>query len=113
MGGGVFAAAFRFGYSFLLLYAYVVDVAVFGALGGLVAYFRPKGWWLWSALMATPSLVVVMLVLLNLGTENLARGIGVGWAYSAILIPISALAGAWIGSSRAARVSPSRERRAQ
>lgn len=79
-------------YSFLPLFN-ILDVVVFGLVGGLVArrYGSPAYLPLLAAIL--PAMMVTSWALFNLSWSELLDGIGTGWLLSALLIPSSAIIG--------------------
>lgn len=83
-------------YSFLPLFN-LVDIAVFGLTGRYFGKRWPAAWWVTALLLSLPALGLVTLILQNLRVSDLLAGVGTGWAVSALLIPVVAVGGAYIG----------------
>ena len=87
-------------YSFFPLFN-LVDIAVFGLIGRYFGKRWPTEWWTTALLLSLPSLGFVAWVLRNLSVSDLLAGVGTGWAVSALLVPVAAIGGAYIGRRRA------------
>jgi hypothetical protein len=100
LAAGVVLAVVKLVYSFLPLFN-VLDVVAFGGVGMLLGRWRRGTWWLRGILLAIPALVLSLLFCARLGSYQLRAGIGVGWAVSAVVVPLAALVGAYLGFGRA------------
>ena len=75
------------------------DVVAFGFVGRFLGRRWPKVWQVNALLLCVPSLVLTAMFLRNIGFSGLRQGIGVGWGVSVLLMPASALGGAYLGRS--------------
>jgi hypothetical protein len=83
---GIAAAFLRMVYIFFPMFN-LLDLVVFGVAGYGVGRTRPKRRWLSFALIILPALAFIGFVLVNLGPQKVAEGVGIGHAYAAVLIP--------------------------
>ena len=97
---GLLLVPLKFIYSWFPLFN-LVDIAVFGLIGRYFGKRWPTAWWTTALLLSLPSLGLVAWILRNLSVSNLLAGVGTGWAVSALLVPVAAVGGAYIGRRRA------------
>ena len=77
----------------------VAEIALFAAAAAALAYAFRTGPALWVVPLCLPALLSVAYVAAAwLGAENLRRGVGLGHLVSLLVIPISALIGAYCGN---------------
>jgi hypothetical protein len=96
LGTGIVLASVKAVYSLLPLFN-VLDVIVFGGVGVLFGRWRRGAWWLRCVFLGVPAVALSLLFCARLGPSQLKLGVGVGWAVSAILVPVAVLAGAYVG----------------
>lgn len=84
-------------YSFLPLFN-LIDVIIFGLTGGFIRHRYRSGYYLRIVLAVLPPLIITGWILSNLGLDDVASGVGTGWAASALLIPSSAVVGKLLGA---------------
>ena len=94
---GLAVAASKIVYSFFPLFN-LTDVIVFGAIGAVLGYVARSSSLLTSLGLALPAMVLSGYFVARLGGENVMSGVGTGWLVSMIVIPISAIAGVFLGS---------------
>ena len=96
LAAGVGAAVLRAVYLFLPG-ALAIEDLVFGAIGFLLGRRQSAVWWQSAGLLILPSMLFVGLLLSVLGSSNIQRGVGSWHAYSAVLIPVTAVVAALLG----------------
>jgi hypothetical protein len=93
---GLLIAPVKLVYSFFPFFN-LTDVVVFGVLGGLFGYFRPAKSWRWGLWLSIPTVLLCLAFVRRLGSANLLKGIGTGWAISVLMIPLAACLGSYLG----------------
>jgi hypothetical protein len=100
---GIGALILKVLYSFFPL-ANVIDAVLFAVLGGVVGRWHPGRRWALAAVVSAPALLLVGYILVvGLDLDQLRQGIGTGWLLSAVIIPATAIAGAWISTIKRVR----------
>jgi len=89
---GVVAALAKFTYTFFPG-SNAIDVVAFLTTSAVLVYGRPRHSWRWVVGLIAPVMILVLVVLGLNGPAHLRQGVGIGWAYSAIIIPVAALCG--------------------
>ena len=105
---GLGATVLRIVYIFFP-YMLLTEIVVFSALSSAIALWNPRRYWLSAVFLILPVMVHIAFSIRHLGLEKIAEGVGIGHVYSAFLIPVSALAGAYIGARIGARFARKRE----
>jgi hypothetical protein len=94
---GLLIAPVKLVYSFLPFFNFT-DVGVFGVLAGLFGYFRPAKSWRWGLWLSIPTILLCLAFVRLLGSDNLLKGVGTGWAISVLVIPLAACLGSYFGA---------------
>jgi hypothetical protein len=85
----------------------VTEVMVFAVTCFVLALiFKPKSW-LWALLVAGPTWLLVLRIVIRLGMDRISHGVGTGHAIALVAIPLSACLGAILGRKVARTTSES------
>ncbi len=95
VGCGLLAA--KVVYSFFP-YFNLVDIIVFATVGVALGILHKTSSLLTGIVLAIPTMILCGYFVQRLGTENIMSGIGTGWLLSILLVPLSAIAGVYVGT---------------
>lgn len=91
---GILLGVLKLAWSFFPLFN-LLDVLVFGAIGAFISRRYESGRTLRLIFAVIPSLILIAAIIINLGFNKVLEGIGIGWALSLVLIPVSAFLGSY------------------